>query len=78
MSWSPTIFSKHWKQVTVLIVVMSVVGTFITKQPGAVVRVEAERRSRIAAAHNRSDRSANEAGHGRGRSVRPPGGTSDP
>ena len=38
---SPTIFSKHWKQVTVLIVVMSVVGTFITRAPGAVAGAEA-------------------------------------
>ena len=34
-------FSKHWKQVTVLIVVMFVVGTFITKAPGVAAKAEA-------------------------------------
>jgi hypothetical protein len=38
---SPTsIFSRHWKQVTLLIMVMFVVGTFIGKTPGAAVRAE--------------------------------------
>jgi len=41
MAPSPTIFSKHWKQVTVVIVVILVVGTLITKEPGAAARVEA-------------------------------------
>ena len=36
-----SIFLRHWKKVTVLIVVMFVVGTFITKAPGTAVRAEA-------------------------------------
>ena len=40
MSPSP-ILSKHWKQVTVLVVVIFVVGTFITKAPGAAAKAEA-------------------------------------
>jgi hypothetical protein len=35
-----SILSRHWKQLTLLIVVMFMV-TFITKAPGAVVRAEA-------------------------------------
>lgn len=35
------ILSKHWRQVTVLIVVMFVVGTFITKAPNATAKAEA-------------------------------------
>jgi hypothetical protein len=39
---SPSSFlSRHWKQLTMLIVVMFMVGTFLTKAPGAVVRAEA-------------------------------------
>jgi len=38
MSPSSTIFSKHWKQVTVLIVVIFVVGAFVTEAPGAAAR----------------------------------------
>ena len=34
-------FSKHWKQVTVLIVVIFVVSTFITKAPGVAAKAEA-------------------------------------
>jgi len=36
-----SILSRHWKRVTLLIMVMFVVGTFLTKEPGAAVRVEA-------------------------------------
>jgi hypothetical protein len=36
-----SILSRHWKWVTLLIGVVFVVGTFITKEPGAAVRVEA-------------------------------------
>jgi hypothetical protein len=36
-----SILSRHWKQLTMLIGVVLVVGTFITKEPGAVVRLEA-------------------------------------
>jgi hypothetical protein len=36
-----SILSRHWKQLTLLIVVMFIIGTFITKAPGTVVRVEA-------------------------------------
>jgi hypothetical protein len=35
------ILSRYWKPLTLLIVVMLIVGTFITKAPGAVVRAEA-------------------------------------
>jgi hypothetical protein len=38
---APSILLRHWKQVILLIMVMLVVGTFITKEPSAVVRVEA-------------------------------------
>jgi hypothetical protein len=38
---APSILSRHWKEVTLLIGVLFVVGTFITNEPGAVVRVEA-------------------------------------
>jgi hypothetical protein len=41
MSPSATIFSKHWKQLTVLIVVVFMIGTFITRAPGAAARAEA-------------------------------------
>jgi hypothetical protein len=34
-------FSKHWKQVTLLIVVMFVFGAFITKAPGVAAEAEA-------------------------------------
>jgi hypothetical protein len=33
-------FSKRWKQITTLIVMMLVVGTFITKAPQAIVKTE--------------------------------------
>jgi hypothetical protein len=36
-----SILSRHWKQFTLLIVVMFIIGTFITKAPGTVVRAEA-------------------------------------
>jgi uncharacterized membrane protein HdeD (DUF308 family) len=36
-----SILSRHWKQVTLLIMVMFVVGTFIMKAPAATTRVEA-------------------------------------
>jgi hypothetical protein len=36
-----TIFSKHWKQLIVLIVVISIVGTFITRAPGPMAKAEA-------------------------------------
>jgi hypothetical protein len=38
---SKTMFSKNWKQVTLLIVVMFVVGTFITKAPGVAAKTKA-------------------------------------
>ena len=34
-------FSKYWRQVTLLIVVMFVAGTFITKAPGVAAKAEA-------------------------------------
>jgi len=36
-----SILSRHWKQFTLLIVVMFIIGTFITKAPDTVVRAEA-------------------------------------
>lgn len=36
-----TIFPKHWKQLTLLITVILVVGIFITKAPGAAAKAEA-------------------------------------
>ena len=36
-----SILSRYWKQFTLLIAVMFVVGTFIRREPAAVVRVEA-------------------------------------
>jgi hypothetical protein len=36
-----SIFSRHWKGVTLLIGVLFLAGTFITNEPGAAVRVEA-------------------------------------
>ena len=36
-----SILSRHWKQLTLLIVLMFMAGTLITKAPGAVVRAEA-------------------------------------
>lgn len=40
---SPLIlFSKHWKQITVLIVMISVVGTVIVKAPSIAARAEAD------------------------------------
>ncbi len=36
-----SILSRHWKQLTLLIVVMFIAGTFITRAPGAAVRAEA-------------------------------------
>ena len=36
-----SIFSRHWKGVTLLVGVLFVVGTVITNEPGAAVRVEA-------------------------------------
>jgi hypothetical protein len=38
---SKAMVSKHWKQVTLLIVVMFVVGTFITKASGVVAKTKA-------------------------------------
>ena len=38
---SKTMFSKYWRQVTLLIVVMFIVGTFITKAPGVAAKTKA-------------------------------------
>jgi hypothetical protein len=35
------IFARNWKPLTLLIMVMLIVGAFITKAPGATVRAEA-------------------------------------
>jgi hypothetical protein len=41
MSPSPKNFTKHWKQVAVLIVVIFVIGTLITRAPSATAKAEA-------------------------------------
>jgi hypothetical protein len=41
MSRSKTMFSKHWKRVTLLIMVMLGVGTFIIKAPGVTAKTKA-------------------------------------
>ena len=36
-----TILSKHWKRLTLLVMLILAVGTFITKAPGAGAKAEA-------------------------------------